>query len=118
MYGVEGLAQGRAERVSVAAPLTITETAGEVSVSIPASVSDLSVTGLLAIGLPKPLTTGQVVGLHLELPQLPHPITIDTEARVARCNEDTAGICFLNLSPENHQLIEAFLKVHTDQLRL
>ena len=35
MYGVEGLAQGRAERVAVATPLAITGMAGEVSVSIP-----------------------------------------------------------------------------------
>lgn len=118
MYGVEGAVQRRAERVPVAAPLTITETGGDVSVSIPAAVSDLSVTGLLASGLPKPLTTGQVVGLRLELPQRSHPITIDTEARVTRCNEDMAGLRFLDLSPENQRLIETFLKSHADAPRL
>jgi adenylate cyclase len=109
MYGVEGVAQRSAERVTVTAPLTITETTGEVSVSMPAFVSDLSLTGLLAVGLPKPLTTGQVVALRLELPG-PQPITIDADARVARCHEDMAGLSFLHLSPENQRSIETFLK--------
>ena len=78
-------------------------------------MSDLSVTGLLAIGLPKPLAAGQVVALRFELPQRPHPITIDTEARVTRCNEDTAGLRFVDLGSENQRLIEDFLKSHADQ---
>jgi adenylate cyclase len=115
IYGVEGLAQRRAQRVTVAAPLTITEAIGELRVSVPASLSDLSVTGLRATELPKPLTAGQVVGLRFDLPGLPRPITISTEGRVMRAGEDQAGIRFLDLGPENERLIEAFLKSHADR---
>jgi hypothetical protein len=99
----------------VAAPLTITEAIGELRVSVPASLSDLSVTGLRATELPKPLTAGQVVGLRFDLPGLPRPITISTEGRVMRAGEDQAGIRFLDLGPENERLIDAFLKSHADR---
>jgi adenylate cyclase len=112
MYAVEGVSHARAERLSVAAPLTITETAGDVSIAIPAAVGDLSLTGLRAIGLPKPLTVGQVVALRLELPQRLSPITMETEGRVTRCDADEAGIRFLNLRPEDARRIETFLTTH------
>jgi class 3 adenylate cyclase len=115
IYGVEGLAQRRAQRVTMAAPLTITEAIGELRVSVPAALSDLSVSGLRASELPKPLAPGQVVGVRFELPGLDgstSPITISAEGRVMRSNDDQAGIRFLDLGPENEQLIEAFLKSH------
>jgi hypothetical protein len=117
MYGVEGLGEARAERLSVAAPLTVTETAADASISVSAAVGDLSMTGLRAIGLPKPLAVGQVVALRFDLPQLPFPFTIETEARVTRCDVDGAGIRFLNLRPEDEKRIEAFLANHSEQGR-
>ncbi len=110
MYGVEGLSRRRVPRVAVTAPLTVTETAGDVVVSIPASLRDLSVNGLLAVGMPKPLAAGQIVRLRFELPARPDPVVIDAEGRVMRTNGDEAGIGFLDLGPENQGLIEAFLK--------
>ncbi len=108
IYGVESVAPRRAHRVTLDAPLTITEAMGDLRVSVSASLSDLSVTGLRASDLPKQLPRDQVVGLHFQLPGLPRPIS--TEGRVMRSTDDQAGIKFLDLAPEDGALIEKFLQ--------
>jgi len=106
IYGVER--QLRAERVAVEVPLTITETIGDLRVSLPAHLGDLSLTGLRATHLAKVLAVNQVVGLAFELPGLSR--VISTHGRVMRSTEDLAGIEFLNLAPEDRQLVETFLR--------
>jgi adenylate cyclase len=103
IYGVEREEVRRASRVRVEVPLTITEA----EVSVPAAVSDLSLTGLAAKNVPRQLPRGQVVQLRLDLPELSRPMS--AEGRVMWNEEDRAGIMFLNLPDEEKQLLETFL---------
>jgi adenylate cyclase len=107
IYGVER--QLRPARVVVQAPLTIiTEAIGDLHVSITAHLADLSVTGLRATHLPKQFAVDQLVRLGFELPGFPR--VISTDGRVVRSTEELAGIKFLDLAPEDRQLVETFLQ--------
>jgi adenylate cyclase len=104
IFGVERETPRRAPRVSLEAPLTITDA----GVSVPASISDLSATGLAAKNIPRLLSKGQVVQLRLELPELPRAISM--EGRVMWGEEDRAGIMFLEISADDRKLLEDFLE--------
>ena len=104
IYAVEHEEARRAARIRLEAPLTITEA----GISVPAAVSDLSLTGVAAKHVPRQLTKGHVVQVRLELPELVRPVTI--EGRVMWSEEDLAGIMFLDLSDEDRQLLEKVLE--------
>ena len=106
IYGVERAL--RPERVATDVPLTIVETIGDLRVSIAANLHDLSVTGLRATHLPKPLAVGRTLDLEFELPGLRR--LISAQGRVVRGTEDLAGIEFLDLSPQHRQLLQTFLR--------
>ncbi len=104
IYALGGQEARRTPRVPVEASATITE--GDISV--PASVSNLSLNGVAAENVPKPIPQGRVVQLSLELPDVPRPISMS--GRVAWSDEDRMGIAFLELSPEDRKLLENFLQ--------
>ena len=115
IYGVESGGRSRAQRVAMELPLTISETSADLSVSVSASLSDLSRTGLRAKDVPRRLATDRVVGLRFELPELPRPIA--TEGRVMWSTDDQVGVRFLSLDPEDEQLIAGFLQGRDQTLR-
>jgi hypothetical protein len=92
--------------VATDVPLIIVETIGDLRVSIAANLHDLSVTGLRATQLPKPLGVGRTVDLEFELPGQRR--LISAQGRVVRATDDLAGIEFLDLSPQNRQLLQTF----------
>lgn len=104
IYALEGAAKRRAQRVALEAQLTITE--GDVSV--PASVTDVSLTGVAAHDVSRRFAKGQVVQLRLEMVELPRPIA--TEGRIMRIDEDRLGIMFMDLADEDKKLLEHFLE--------
>jgi hypothetical protein len=106
IYAVEHEEGRRTHRVRLEAPLTITDP--DAGVSVPAFISDLSLTGVAAKNVPRPLAKGQVVQLRLELPELPRPISM--EGQVMWSAEDQAGIMFLGVAAEEKQLLEHFMK--------
>jgi adenylate cyclase len=108
IYAIEGRGRSRATRVAVDLPLTIVETGPDLHVSVQASLSDLSPTGLRAGGSPRHFTEGEVVGLSFELPDVAEAIV--TEGRVMWAAGDQAGIQFLELSPENQRRLDSFLR--------
>lgn len=99
----------RAARVVVEAPLMITEA----DVSVPASLSDLSLTGLAAKQVARRIDKGAVVQVRLELTELPRPIVV--EGRVMRSDEERLGIQFLELGDEDRKLLEQFLEGRSQQ---
>jgi len=104
IFAVDREERRRAPRVRLEGPVTITEA----GVSVLASLSDLSLTGLAAKHVPRRLPKGQVVQLRLELAELPRPILI--EGRIDWSEEDRAGIMFLDLPAEDAKLLENFLE--------
>ncbi len=99
----------RAARVLVEAPLMITEA----DVSVPASLSDLSLTGLAAKQVARRIDKGAVVQVRLELAELPRPILV--EGRVMRSDEERLGIQFLELADEDRKLLEQFLEGRSER---
>jgi len=108
IYGVDSAGRARAQRVTLGLPLTITGTSADMSVTVTASLSDLSLTGLRATEVPRKLATDQVIGLRFELPGLPR--ALEAEGRVMWSTDDQAGIRFLQLLPEDEDLVRRFLE--------
>jgi Adenylate and Guanylate cyclase catalytic domain/PilZ domain len=108
IYAIDGTGQGRAARIALTLPLTITNTGPDLHVSVQASLTDLSLTGLRAGGAPRDFTRGDVVGLRFELPCLPEAVV--TEGRVMRIADGQVGIQFLELSSENQERLGSFLR--------
>ena len=108
IYAIEGGGRSRAARIAVALPLTITDTGPDLHISVQASLSDLSLTGLRASGAPRAFAQGEVVGLRFELPRLGQ--AVETEGRVMRAADGQVGIQFLDLSPADRERIAAFLR--------
>jgi adenylate cyclase len=108
IYAVEGAGHSRAERVAVDLPLTITDVSQDLYVSVTASLSDLSLTGLRATGARRRFAEGEVVGLRFEVPGLDRPIT--TEGRVMWAADNQVGIRFLALAEGDAERLGAFLK--------
>jgi len=104
IFAIDREEKRRAPRVHLEAQLTISEA----EVSVPAAVSDLSLTGLAARNVPRQFSEGQVVQLRIEFTELPRPIS--TEGRIVWSEEDRAGILFLNLPAEDAKLLENFLE--------
>jgi class 3 adenylate cyclase len=107
IYAIEGGGHSRATRIALELPLTITDTGPDLHVSVQASLSDLSLTGLRAGGAPRPFAKGEVVGLRFELPGLPEAMV--AEGRVMWVADGQAGIQFLELSRANRERLEHFL---------
>jgi hypothetical protein len=93
--------------VSVEFSVTITDTSGELRVSVEASIIDLSLTGFRAGGIPRRFAQDQVVELRFEPPGAPRPVV--TEGRVMWSRDDQVGIRFLQLAPPDHRLLAEFL---------
>ena len=103
IFAVEPGDGRKAHRVGLEARLTITEA----DVSVPGSITDLSLTGVGAKNVTRLFPKGQVVQLLLDLPDLPRPIS--AEGRVIWSEEDRAGIVFLGLPAEEKEILENFL---------
>jgi adenylate cyclase len=108
IYAVEGTGQTRARQVVLDSPLTITDTEAEFSLSVQASIQDLSLTGLRAHEVPRRLLADRVVELSFEVPGLARAVT--TGARVMWSRDDQAGFQFLHLAPDDATAIADFLR--------
>ncbi len=104
IYAVEKAEGRQAARAVLGAPLTIVDE----DVTITASMLDLSRTGVAARSLPKRIPANRIVGIRIDLPGLPEPLTVD--GRVIWSNEDRAGFAFVGLSIESENLLEDFVK--------
>ncbi|MBI2152335.1 MAG: CHASE2 domain-containing protein [Candidatus Rokubacteria bacterium] len=104
IYAVEKAEGRQAARAFLEAPLTIVDE----DVTITASMLDLSRTGVAARSLPKRIPANRIVGIRIDLPGLPEPLTVD--GRVIWSNEDRAGFAFVGLSLEHENLLEDFVK--------
>jgi adenylate cyclase len=108
IYGVQSGGRARAQRVTLGSPLTIRARSLDAEISVEASLSDLSLTGLRAAGVPRHFDDGQMVVLRFALPALAR--AIETEGRVMWSTEEQVGIRFLQLSPEDEVLLDEFLR--------
>ena len=104
IYGVEKEEGRQAARAPLDGPLTIVDE----DVSIAAVLTDLSRTGVAACQLPKQIPANRIVGIRIDLPGLPEPLTVD--GRVIWSSEDKAGFAFVGLSLEAENLLEDFVK--------
>ncbi|MBI4610864.1 MAG: CHASE2 domain-containing protein [Candidatus Rokubacteria bacterium] len=84
-------------------PMDTSVTISDGEISVLASVSDLSLSGMAARGLPKQFAEGQVVDIRLELPALPQPV--DVKGEVSWSVEDRAGFRFLEIKPADQAAI-------------
>jgi hypothetical protein len=80
----------------------------EAEVSVRASLTDLSLTGLAASHVPREIPGGRVVHLDLALGDLPRPLSVD--GRVVWCQDHRAGFAFVDLSAEDRKMLEGFLE--------
>jgi adenylate cyclase len=100
---------GRADLDSRRAPRRIV--AGRVSISdgeltVVAEVSDLSRTGLAVRAVPRQLDPGDLVALTLTLGEPAETVTVD-RAEVVWARKDTAGLRFVDLSPQARAVVDA-----------
>jgi adenylate cyclase len=98
-------------RMPVRAPVTISQ--GQVSVL--ASVSDLSPSGMSARNLLGKLPARQIVEFRVELPSAAPPI--DLRGQVAWSTEAKAGFLFCDIEPDSRATIEEFLSRWTPSLQ-
>lgn len=84
---------------------------GRVSISdgeltVVAEATDLSRTGIAVRAVPRQLETGEIVTLHLTLVAADRDVTVD-RAEVMWAHKDTAGLRFVELSPNARAAIDA-----------
>ena len=96
----------KAVRVKVDTPVSISDD----TITIQATVRDMSSGGVLIYDVDLKYDKGKVVRLHLPLPTRAQPM--DVGAKVAWSRENSAGLAFHELSPEAQAAIEEILARH------
>ncbi|MBI4240135.1 MAG: CHASE2 domain-containing protein [Candidatus Rokubacteria bacterium] len=100
IYGVAEADSRKEPRVPVEMPVMISD--GEISVF--ASLSDLSRSGMAVRSLPKQFAEGQIVEVRLELPGHAEPIA--AKAQLVWSMEDRAGLLFSDIAPAHQAAID------------
>jgi adenylate cyclase len=108
IYAVDRGGQERAPRVPIERALTLTDGAPDARVSVVCALSNLSVTGVRASGIPRHFAVGQIVGLSFEPPGHAKPISATGE--IVWSDDGRAGIKFLQLDAGDAQVIGALVR--------
>jgi len=76
-------------------------------ITLHGSITDLSCSGVAVCRLPTELTKDRLVQLRFDLPASMRPVTVT--AQVVWSVDDRAGFMFLDVKPDDHTVLEAFV---------